>query len=87
MMVLLDAIGTLAECVGSTIDKSLFYDKIMDPLVKLLIHVNDRHDPVIIATFECLSCVCLAIPQGTSLIIHLAAPLEEELELMERKSN
>lgn len=64
MLVLLDAIGTLAECLGPRIDNSLFYEKLFDPLIQLWISSNKQNDPVHIAAFECLSCTTLAIPKG-----------------------
>lgn len=63
MLVLLDAIGTLAGSLGTRTDVPDFYVKIVTPLVKRWTTV-DKADPTIVVMFECLSCVVRAIRQG-----------------------
>lgn len=65
-MVLLDAIGTLAECLGPKVDTPLFHKEVLSPVIQLWLHCNKR-DPLVVAAFEALACICVAIPEGTRL--------------------
>ncbi|XP_055389112.1 transportin-1-like [Condylostylus longicornis] len=65
LMVLFDAIGTLAESMGSKIDAPVFHEKVTDPLIQFWLNASmEKNNPVIITAFECLSCVVMAIPAG-----------------------
>lgn len=64
MLVLLDAIGTLAECLGNKIDVPIVHDKIIRPLIESFLNREVKNNSIMIASFEAVTNVCLSIPEG-----------------------
>ncbi|GAA5977329.1 hypothetical protein JCM11641_000066 [Rhodosporidiobolus odoratus] len=65
LLILYDAIGTLADAVGSALNNQAYTDVLMPPLIQKWQTLSDT-DPDIIPLLECMSSVVIAIGQGFS---------------------
>ncbi|BGP52980.1 hypothetical protein JCM8202_004064 [Rhodotorula sphaerocarpa] len=63
LLILYDAIGTLADAVGSSLNNQAFIDILMPPLIQKWGALSDS-DPDIIPLLECMSSVVIAVGPG-----------------------
>ncbi|GAA5857231.1 hypothetical protein JCM8547_009387 [Rhodosporidiobolus lusitaniae] len=63
LLILYDAIGTLADAVGSALNNQAYIDVLMPPLIQKWGTLGDS-DPDLIPLLECMSSVVIAIGQG-----------------------
>ncbi|GAA5942297.1 Kap104p [Sporobolomyces koalae] len=63
LLILYDAIGTLADAVGNTLNNPAYIDVLMPPLIQKWSKLSDE-DPDLIPLLECLSSVVIAIGPG-----------------------
>ncbi|GAA6005721.1 hypothetical protein JCM10207_005309 [Rhodosporidiobolus poonsookiae] len=63
LLILYDAIGTLADAVGPALNNQAYIDVLMPPLIQKWGALNDA-DPDLIPLLECMSSVVIAIGQG-----------------------
>ncbi|GAA5969003.1 hypothetical protein JCM21900_002095 [Sporobolomyces salmonicolor] len=63
LLILYDAIGTLADAVGSALNSDAYINVLMPPLIAKWSTLSDE-DPDLIPLLECMSSVVIAIGQG-----------------------
>ncbi|KAI5479391.1 importin beta-2 subunit [Pseudohyphozyma bogoriensis] len=63
LLILYDAIGTLADAVSSALNQEGYINTLMPPLIQRWGHLDDA-DPDLIPLLECLSSVVIAVGQG-----------------------